>query len=298
MATKPTETLNFEPSGTAVVAVPSGKQTAGFLPGEKPPAQYLNWLFRTFSRLYNYVKDGQFTGNHTIDGTLSTTGAFTSGGLVTASGGVAVPTAQAVTLSGTTTLTVGTGAVAFGGLLSANAGITTQSLTLTGTDTLKHPNRELVISASAFRASASATTCVYESFTSTSPTNTYTETWRFGTAGSVVTQLPLRVGDRVVGLQVTLGYAGIGGSNAIVLEIISDGCGTTGGGTAGTTFVQFTQTIGSISPAGVILVGSSSGVNITVQSNTSYQLRVRCNAATNNSTDVHLIAAKLLYDRP
>lgn len=263
MATKPTETLNFEPSGTAVVAVPSGKQAAGFVPGEKPPAHYLNWLFRTFSRLYNYVKDGQLTGNHTIDGTLSTTGAFTSGGLV-----------------------------------SANAGITTQSLTLTGTDTLKHPNRELVISASAFRASASATTCVYESFTSTSPTNTYTETWRFGTAGSVVTQLPLRVGDRVVGLQVTLGYAGIGGSNAIVLEIISDGCGTTGGGNAGTTFVQFTQTIDSISLVGVILVGSSSGVNITVQSNTSYQLRVRCNAATNNSTDVHLIAAKLLYDRP
>lgn len=79
MATKPTETLNFEPSGTAVVAVPSGKQTAGFLPGEKPPAQYLNWLFRTFSRLYNYVKDGQFTGNHTITGNLSVTGSVALG---------------------------------------------------------------------------------------------------------------------------------------------------------------------------------------------------------------------------
>lgn len=83
MADKPTETLNFEPSGTDVVAVPSGKQAAGFLPGEKPPAQYLNWLFRTFSRLYNYVKDGQFTG------------------LITASGGFSASSNQHVTTSGT-----------------------------------------------------------------------------------------------------------------------------------------------------------------------------------------------------
>lgn len=77
MATKPNENLNFET--TAVVAIPPGKQTTGFLPGERPPAQYFNWLFRTMSRMYNYVKDGAFTGNHSIDGNLSVTGSVTLG---------------------------------------------------------------------------------------------------------------------------------------------------------------------------------------------------------------------------
>lgn len=92
MATKPTETLAFEP--TTAVAVPSGKQTVGFLPGEKPPAQYLSWLFRTLSRLYNYVKDGNLTGNHTIAGTFDVTGNTTVTGTMgvsarlTASGGI------------------------------------------------------------------------------------------------------------------------------------------------------------------------------------------------------------------
>lgn len=77
MATKPTETVTFEPTGTAVVTIPSGKQAAGWQPGEKPPAQYRNWLDRTFGRLYNYVIDGALSGNHTIAGTLGVTGAIT-----------------------------------------------------------------------------------------------------------------------------------------------------------------------------------------------------------------------------
>lgn len=78
MATKPTETLNFET--TAVVAIPNGKQTTGFVPGERPPAQYFNWLFRILSRLYNYVKDGQFTGDHSIDGELFVTSSIEAEG--------------------------------------------------------------------------------------------------------------------------------------------------------------------------------------------------------------------------
>lgn len=91
MATKPTETLNFEPPDTSgaitiTVAVPTDKQAAGFLPAEKPPGQYFNWLFRTLSRLYNYVKDGNFTGNHTITGTLGVTGLISSAGGVALTG--------------------------------------------------------------------------------------------------------------------------------------------------------------------------------------------------------------------
>lgn len=81
MATKPTETLTFEPPDASVVAIPSAKQAVGFLPGEKPPAQYLSWIFRTLSRLYNYVVDGQFTGNHSIAGALSVTGNVTAADL-------------------------------------------------------------------------------------------------------------------------------------------------------------------------------------------------------------------------
>lgn len=77
MATKPTESINFEPTGTAVEVIPSGKQAAGWRPGERPPAQYRNWMDRAFSRLYNYVLDGALSGNHTIAGTLGVTGAIT-----------------------------------------------------------------------------------------------------------------------------------------------------------------------------------------------------------------------------
>lgn len=75
MATKPTEIINFEPTGTAVDTIPSGKQAAGWRPGERPPAQFRNWMDRAFSRLYNYVLDGALSGNHTIAGTLGVTGA-------------------------------------------------------------------------------------------------------------------------------------------------------------------------------------------------------------------------------
>lgn len=132
MAAKPTETLAFEPT-TAAVAVPSTKQAAGFQPGETPPAQYFNWLFRTFSRLYNYVKDGQFTGNHSIDGNTSISGdidgaqdlsiagdaAIAGSTVVTGSvtaAGVTVPTGNAVSIAGTSTLSVG-------GLVTASGGV-------------------------------------------------------------------------------------------------------------------------------------------------------------------------------
>lgn len=71
MATKPTETITFEPSGGAVVAIPLAKQAVGVLPAERFPAQYMSWFMRTMSRLFNYVVDGVFTGDVTIDSLLS-----------------------------------------------------------------------------------------------------------------------------------------------------------------------------------------------------------------------------------
>lgn len=123
MATKPTETVAFEP--TSVVAIPSPKQAVGFTTGEKPPARYFNWLFRTFSRLYNYVIDGQWTGNHTITGTLGVSG------LVTASGGVTAAANQHVTVSGTGDIKHGDRTLqwAAAGALIAQTGTITTNLT-------------------------------------------------------------------------------------------------------------------------------------------------------------------------
>jgi hypothetical protein len=149
MATKPTETLNFEP--TAAVAIPSGKQTVGFLPGEKPPAQYLSWLFRTLSRLYNYVVDGNFAGNHTITGALGVSG------LLTASDGIAVPTGKSVNIAGTSTLSVGTGATALGGILGAAGAITSGSdVIVSGTARHRHGSRDIPLHSSLFYPDTSA----------------------------------------------------------------------------------------------------------------------------------------------
>ena len=97
------------------------------------------------------------TNDETIGGTLIVTGATTLSntlgvtGLITANGGITVPTGQAVAIQGTSTLTVGTGATTLGGtlnvtgistltgLLNANGGIavpTAQSVVINGTSTL------------------------------------------------------------------------------------------------------------------------------------------------------------------
>lgn len=91
MAAKPTETFNFEPSGSAVITIPTAKQAAGFLPGEGPPAQYANWLWRTTSRLYNYVKDGIFDGDVTIDSLISKVVRINAYAFQRAAGTLAIP---------------------------------------------------------------------------------------------------------------------------------------------------------------------------------------------------------------
>lgn len=94
MATKPSSILGYNPSRSACVTIPSGKMAAGFLPGEKPPAQYLGDIFERVDRWLEYVKDGAWTGNTTIAGTLGVTGNTSIGGtlgvtgLVSSAGGL------------------------------------------------------------------------------------------------------------------------------------------------------------------------------------------------------------------
>lgn len=126
---------------TGLVVTPSSaKQQIGFVPGERPPAQYLNWVLVNTYLWLKWLSDGDCQFHN-----LSATGTLIATGLTSANGGVTVPTAQAVTLNGTSTLTVGTGAVSFGGtlavtgLLSPNGGLTVptaKAVTLSGTTTL------------------------------------------------------------------------------------------------------------------------------------------------------------------
>ncbi len=74
--------------------------------------------------------DGTVLGGFTNDGRLDSLAGITAGGLITATEGLTVSTGQALTLSGTTTLTVGEGAVSFGGTLGVT-GLTTLSGGLT-----------------------------------------------------------------------------------------------------------------------------------------------------------------------
>lgn len=136
MSTKPTVTPEWAtvPVGGGVVTPSLAKRQRGWVPGERPPAQYMNWLLVNSYLWLKWLDDG--------DVTFTTVGVS---GLITASGGITVATGQAVTLSGNATLTVGTGAVTFGGvlgvtgLLTASGGITVptgQVVTLAGTTTL------------------------------------------------------------------------------------------------------------------------------------------------------------------
>jgi hypothetical protein len=107
MATKPSSILGYNPLRTNCITIPVDKMATGFLPGEKPPAQYLGDLFERIDRWLEYVKDGAWTGNTTITGTLGVTGAtsvtgtLSASGLITATAGLTAAVNQHVTVSGT-----------------------------------------------------------------------------------------------------------------------------------------------------------------------------------------------------
>lgn len=292
MATKPTETLNFEPSGTAVVAVPSGKQTAGFLPGEKPPAQYLNWLFRTFSRLYNYVKDGQFTGDHTIAGTLGVTGATSVGGALAvtgastltggvannllASAGVTVPTAQAVAIQGTSTLSVGGASTFTGGWILPS-----------GAEE-KHDVRTIGIAAAGFVPLFS--TPSYQPITVSSRTF---HGWRLspgGTPGRMIASIRgVRAGDRIKTVRIlqcaTTSPAPNGTGGALIVWAENESTGRNNVGGFSTALIPAGAVVSQLFTLGGYTVGATDMMSIEVTD-------------TDTNGGAYLLGAIVTYDRP
>lgn len=115
MSTKPNVALTRFGSPTAddFVEPPSGLRDTGFVAGTPASAGFVNALFYHGHEWDTWLDDGDCAFHN-----LSATGTLIVAGTTTHNGGLTVATGQAVALSGTTTLTVGTGAVVFGGTLT------------------------------------------------------------------------------------------------------------------------------------------------------------------------------------
>ena len=129
MAAKPptvprwAETILGVQSG--VIVPPIAKMDIGFTKGERPPNEYVDWLFNTLGRWMQYLSDGELEGNHAIDGGLDITEWLEVGGA----------------------LAVGNEAT-FTGLLAGALGLvadTDQHITVQGTGQFKHGDRTLPI---------------------------------------------------------------------------------------------------------------------------------------------------------
>lgn len=82
MSTKPTILPEWNTGGTNRTAPSPTRKLLGFLLGERPPSGYFNELFFRTYKWLEYLKDGAFSGNHSITGDLNVTGALTGTGIL------------------------------------------------------------------------------------------------------------------------------------------------------------------------------------------------------------------------
>lgn len=95
MSTKPATLPRWADVGGALVTPAAGKLNVGWVPGDRPPAQYKNWLQYWNYKWIEYLNDGALQGAHTFSSTVGVTG------LITATAGVTCAANQHVTVSGT-----------------------------------------------------------------------------------------------------------------------------------------------------------------------------------------------------
>jgi hypothetical protein len=100
MAAKPGSVPRWANVGGAIVIPPDGKKDVGWVAGEKPPAQYLNWFQNLDFQWLDYLNDGDLEGDHSIDGNVSTTGTLEADGLITGNAGVVAALDQDMEVSG------------------------------------------------------------------------------------------------------------------------------------------------------------------------------------------------------
>lgn len=76
---------------TATIVEPSeDKKTVAFVVRERPPSEFLDWLFYIIYTWIQYLSDGALSGNHSIAGTLDVNGNTAVVGALAVSGNVTV----------------------------------------------------------------------------------------------------------------------------------------------------------------------------------------------------------------
>lgn len=98
MSTKPTTVPTWDSTLANVSAITGGHATSGFAASAIPTSGELNTLFGYLSQWAQYLNDQNFTGAATFAAAVGITG------LLTASGGVTLPTGQNINLVGTADL--------------------------------------------------------------------------------------------------------------------------------------------------------------------------------------------------
>jgi hypothetical protein len=101
MAAKPATVPLWDTNATNSTAPSADHRSDGWEDDEVPPAAVFNHEQNLYGAWAAYLNDGQFTGNHEIDGALEVTGAVGVDGLVTARAGMTCAANQHVTVSGT-----------------------------------------------------------------------------------------------------------------------------------------------------------------------------------------------------
>lgn len=80
MATKPTNTPRWANSGGAIVEPSSGKKDVGFVAGERPPAQFLNWLLNLLYLWVAWLNDIVAPGSGSEALSISSAGTLAADG--------------------------------------------------------------------------------------------------------------------------------------------------------------------------------------------------------------------------
>lgn len=130
-------------AATATFPTPSsGKQNAGWKTGERPPAQYLNWLAWNTYLWLKWLDDGNVSFTDVQTATLEASGNATVGGTLGVTGATTLASSAV-----TGNETVG-GTLGVTGLITATAGVTAaanQHVTVSGTGKFKHGTKTVPV---------------------------------------------------------------------------------------------------------------------------------------------------------
>ena len=74
MSTKPSTLPEWNTGGANRTTPSPTRKVLGWLLGERPAGSYFNFLFYWIFKWIEYLKDGAFSGNHSIAGDLAVTG--------------------------------------------------------------------------------------------------------------------------------------------------------------------------------------------------------------------------------